>query len=240
MRTIGQDKSFNATIAVPESLPDDTVTYTIYRASDGAVFQSGNATYAAGIQWNVVFTPNSADIFIVEVFNSRLDVRHSRAYKTTSRAKVGESFTVVFAIPESASGNTVTYKVIRPDGTIFALGNAVFVAGIYWKVTLTPTAVGTYKVEANNTTLEVIYDQEVIAEAAVAANAVPTTQEMLDNVRRAINDKLTGGGVQSYSISGRSVQNYSLKELRDLEESLMYRLATECGGTTNYARFADA
>ena len=71
------------------------------------------------------------------------------------------------------------------------------------------------------------------------SDPVPTTQELLDNVQKAINAKLTGGAVQSYSISGRSVQNYSLSELMGLEKMLTERLAAENGGTMNYARFSN-
>ena len=69
--------------------------------------------------------------------------------------------------------------------------------------------------------------------------AEPTVDEMLANVRTAINNLLTGGAVQSYSINGRSLQRYSLKELRDLEQQLQARKAAESnGGSRTYASFS--
>lgn len=68
--------------------------------------------------------------------------------------------------------------------------------------------------------------------------AVPTTQEMLDNVRTAINARIVNGAVQSYSMpGGRNIQSFSLDELTRLETRLMSRLAGENGGTRNYAAF---
>ena len=69
MNFITLNEIFTAVITIPESQSGDTVTYKIYKASDGAEFASGSATYIAGIQWKVVFTPTSADSYIVEVNN---------------------------------------------------------------------------------------------------------------------------------------------------------------------------
>jgi hypothetical protein len=68
--------------------------------------------------------------------------------------------------------------------------------------------------------------------------AEPTIATMLENVRTAINNLLAGQAVQSYTISGRNVQRYSLKELRELEAGLMARQAAEQGGTRAYAGFS--
>lgn len=70
--------------------------------------------------------------------------------------------------------------------------------------------------------------------------ATPTTQEMLDAVRTAIHAILTGGAVQSYSISGRNIQKYSLKELRDLEKELKREINDAAGVGRNYAKFVNA
>ena len=64
-----------------------------------------------------------------------------------------------------------------------------------------------------------------------------TNQEMLDAVNNAIHQKMTGGAVQSYSISGRNIQYYSLKELIDLRHELQISLTAEQGGARNYAGF---
>jgi hypothetical protein len=67
----------------------------------------------------------------------------------------------------------------------------------------------------------------------------PSVATMLENVRTAINNLLTGNVVQSYSINGRNVQKYSLNELLELEKSLMAREAAETtGGTAAYAGFS--
>lgn len=64
----------------------------------------------------------------------------------------------------------------------------------------------------------------------------PTKQEMLEAVENAIAARMTGGAVQSYSISGRNIQYYSLDELRRLRDQLRQEIATGKSGTT-YARF---
>jgi hypothetical protein len=62
--------------------------------------------------------------------------------------------------------------------------------------------------------------------------AVPTAQEMLDNVRIAINTRIANGAVQSYTLAGgRNVQSFSLDELLALEKSLVSRVAAESGTT---------
>lgn len=69
--------------------------------------------------------------------------------------------------------------------------------------------------------------------------SVPTKQEMLDNVEIAINARMTGGAVQSYSIGGRNLQYISLNELIKLRDQLRRELAGSGGGTTTYAGFKD-
>jgi hypothetical protein len=68
--------------------------------------------------------------------------------------------------------------------------------------------------------------------------SVPTKQEMLDNVEIAINARMTGGAVQSYSIGGRNLQYVSLNELIKLRDQLRREVASS-GGTTTYAGFKD-
>jgi len=66
--------------------------------------------------------------------------------------------------------------------------------------------------------------------------AAPTKQEILDNVELAINARLTGGAVQSYSIGGRNIQYISLSELLKLRDKLRQEIAG-AKGTTTYAKF---
>ena len=64
----------------------------------------------------------------------------------------------------------------------------------------------------------------------------PTKKEMLENVELAINARMTGGAVQSYSIGGRNLQYITLSELMKLRDQLKQEVAS---GTsrTSYAKF---
>jgi hypothetical protein len=64
-----------------------------------------------------------------------------------------------------------------------------------------------------------------------------TTQEMLDAVNNAINVRLTGGAVQSYTISGRNIQYIPLSELKELKKELQAQLASEKGGARTFVSF---
>lgn len=66
--------------------------------------------------------------------------------------------------------------------------------------------------------------------------AAPTKQEMLENIEIAINARMTGGAVQSYTIGGRNIQYIGLEELRKLRDQLRREIAGS-GGTTTYASF---
>lgn len=60
---------------------------------------------------------------------------------------------------------------------------------------------------------------------------------MLDNVNTAINNILTGGAVQAYSISGRNIQKCTLKELRELKADLETQIAAGSADMTVGAKF---
>lgn len=64
----------------------------------------------------------------------------------------------------------------------------------------------------------------------------PTKQELLDNVETAINARLTGGAVHSYTIGDRNLQYISLNELIRLRDKLRREIA---GSQTrnSYAKF---
>jgi len=66
--------------------------------------------------------------------------------------------------------------------------------------------------------------------------SAPTKQEMLDNVENAINARMTGGAVQSYSIGGRNLQYISISELIKLRDQLRREIAGS-SDTTTYAGF---
>lgn len=61
-------------------------------------------------------------------------------------------------------------------------------------------------------------------------------QEMLDAVNSAIQARLTGGAVASYSIGGRNTAYISLRELTELRDKLQ-REINNGRDTTNYAGF---
>jgi len=64
----------------------------------------------------------------------------------------------------------------------------------------------------------------------------PSKQELLENVETAINARLTGGAVHSYSIGDRNLQYISLNELIRLRTKLRREIAGSQTRTL-YARF---
>jgi len=66
--------------------------------------------------------------------------------------------------------------------------------------------------------------------------SAPTKQEMLENLEIAINARMTGGAVQSYSIGGRNLQYITLSELIKLRDKLRQEIASG-SSRTSYAKF---
>lgn len=64
----------------------------------------------------------------------------------------------------------------------------------------------------------------------------PTKQEMLDTLETAINTKMTGGMVRSYSIGGRNIQYESLSELLKMRKQLQNEISAGKSRTI-YAKF---
>ncbi len=69
--------------------------------------------------------------------------------------------------------------------------------------------------------------------------APPTTSEMLNQVNAAISARLIGGAVDSYSINGRNIEYMPMPDLLALKRDLEKQLASENGGSRNYAKFVD-
>jgi uncharacterized phiE125 gp8 family phage protein len=102
--------------------------------------------------------------------------------------KVGQLFWLIQAIPESATGNTVTVEIRRLSDnytwnfstTAFVSGNQsgnmTFITGILWKQSFTPPTEDTYIVTINNETLDVKYVQVLKALGAVAQAGVTGTE----------------------------------------------------------------
>ncbi len=161
--------------------------------------------------------------------------------------QVSQSFTAVIDIPESQSSDSVTYKVYKAStGFIFAQGNAVFVAGINWKISFTPDTLDVYVVEVSDTTIDVVYSQNfqsinsaVLTQPVEGDTPAPTASELIILVDRAIKTRLLGGAVQSYSIGGRNLQYMTLSELRSLRADLSKQIAAQNGGGRNYAKFVN-
>ena len=64
-----------------------------------------------------------------------------------------------------------------------------------------------------------------------------SAQTIIDNIDDAINAKLTGGAVQSYSIGSRNLQHMTLRQLYEARREYAAVLAAEQGGTKNYGSF---
>ncbi len=75
-------------VGIAESEAADTVTYSIYKISDGSVFASGIATFVSGISWKFSFTPTAADTYAIEVYDSTKDVKYSLSLKAVTSASI--------------------------------------------------------------------------------------------------------------------------------------------------------
>lgn len=160
--------------------------------------------------------------------------------------QVNKIHTEVIGIPESQSTHTVTFQVYKAsDNSLFTSGAAIYVGGINWKLSFTPTSLDVYAIEVRNQDLDVIYSRSVQAVSSVTLSqpveeeTTPTTIELIELIDKAIAARLRGGAVQSYSIGGRNLQYMTLSELRNLRAELNKQLAAEKGGGRNYAKFVD-
>lgn len=83
-----------------------------------------------------------------------------------------DEFTAIIPIPGSSSGDTVNYTIYTSDGSTFASGSATHVAGIFWKVTFTPTTDGeTYIVSVDDTTIDSQRENIYISTGVVVSGA---------------------------------------------------------------------
>jgi hypothetical protein len=60
---------------------------------------------------------------------------------------------------------------------------------------------------------------------------------MLDAVKTAISARLNGGGVQSYTISGRNLQYCTLTELWEIRRNLEKLISDTAGNGRTFAKF---
>lgn len=160
--------------------------------------------------------------------------------------QVNKLHTEVLGIPESKEGHVVTYQIFKAsDNSLFASGNAVYVGGINWKLSFTPTALDVYAIDVYFQDLDVTYSRSVQAVSSatlsqpVGDDETPTTAELVVLIDKAIAMRLRGGAVQSYSIGGRNLQYMTIAELRSLRADLNKEVAAQKGGGRNYAKFVD-
>jgi len=161
--------------------------------------------------------------------------------------QVNKAHTEVVGIPESTSGHVVTFQVFKAsDNSLFASGAAVYVGGLNWKLSFTPTALDVYAIDVYNQDLDVTYSRSVQAVSNATLSqpveddeTVPTTSEMINLIDKAIATRLRGGAVQSYSIGGRNLQYMTLSELRNLRADLNKQIAAQNGGGRNYVKFVN-
>lgn len=160
--------------------------------------------------------------------------------------QVKKVHTEVVGIPESKDGHIVTYQVFQAsDNSLFASGTAVYVGGLNWKISFTPTVLDVYAIDVYNQDLDVTYSRSVQAVSSVTLSQpvedeeTPTTSELIELIDKAIATRLRGGAVQSYSLGGRNLQYMTLSELRSLRADLGKQIAAEKGGGRNYAKFVN-
>jgi len=160
---------------------------------------------------------------------------------------LNELFNAVISIPESRSTDTVTYTITKvSDGTSFATGSAIFIAGMSWKVPFTPLVKDTYVVEVLDVTLDVKYSNTFMARDAVTNAGVPVVAatvatdlaSMLTAVETAIANFISNGAAQSYTIGGRTFQRVDLDKLIAWRDKLKNEIDSRAGGAVNYAVFS--
>lgn len=67
-----------------------------------------------------------------------------------------------------------------------------------------------------------------------------TNAELLEKVNTAIEAILDGGAVQSYTVSGKNLQKYSLSELMALQQKLQSGIAMTSAKRSTVIRFNPA
>jgi len=90
MEYIQVNQAFTAVFAIPESQSGHNVTYAIYKASDGSLFGSGNASFVAGINWKVIFTPTAYETYVVQIHNVTLDIKYTESFKAVSSVSMAD------------------------------------------------------------------------------------------------------------------------------------------------------
>lgn len=139
---------------------------------------------------------------------------------------LNQAFTATFEVRDSASGDTVTYSILKAsDGSSFGSGSATWVGNGIWKVAFTPdTDNETYLLVLNNTTQDVTrtgaYRATLKPQVTIVEVSGKSASDMLTAVNNAIMQILNGGGITQYQIAGRMVTSEKLLDLYDLRSKL--------------------
>lgn len=99
MQNITVNEEYKEIIPLANEASSATLAYTIYIASTGATFATGNLTYVVGKQWSFSFTPLTVgEIYIIEVLDAESQVIFTKAYKgLTSVADETESTNITIS-----------------------------------------------------------------------------------------------------------------------------------------------
>lgn len=159
---------------------------------------------------------------------------------------INQSIDLLIPIPQSSSGDTVTYEIFNSAGTVLQSGSMTFVRDEIWKIAFTPTALGTITLKVNDTTITSKRESFFQVVSQVTAGGIPvsdttddTDAELLVKVKAAIVARMNGGAVQSYTVAGRDIQYCTLKELLELRDYLERKIdsASSTTGGRTYATF---
>lgn len=160
---------------------------------------------------------------------------------------INEEVDLVLPIPGSQSSDTVTYELIRSEGTVVQSGSLTFIRDEMWRVTYKPFALGVLILKGYDTTIDSkrenvykVISGTTVTQPVAGDDSTPTAAELIVLVDRAIKQRLAGGAVQSYSIGGRNIQYMTLKELREMRSELQQQIASADGGGRNFAKYMGA
>lgn len=160
---------------------------------------------------------------------------------------INEEVDLVLPVPGSQSGDTVTYELIKSDGTVVQSGALTFIRDEMWRVTYKPVALGVLILKGFDVTIDSkrenvykVVSGTSVTQPVAGDDSTPTAVELIVLVDRAIKQRLAGGAVQAYSIGGRNIQYMTLKELREMRAELQQQIASATGGGRNFAKYMGA
>lgn len=141
---------------------------------------------------------------------------------------LNEAIDLIIAIPESVSGDTVTYEIIDASGSVLASGNMSFVRDELWKVNYTPTATGTIVLKVNDTTIS--SKRENFYRVIGASVSIPTAPTG-DDLTTVANVKANYGLDTNITTHDTMLQNLITQNSKQISE--------ECGRTFAAADYTE-